>query len=209
MTATVVFVRRRRLPSRREDNLRLADDPQRRLPPGDGHARPGVSTGCRTVVPRVIGSRSPALAAARREQQAIRNIPVFPAPRNPAESCSRHVMDAWLRTAHTLAKVDRRPRGMWHSLRREWASERKRYPVKDVACTRSVGASRPETAWSSTYPDCSITCRSLMIYSWPRSSWNPTALPPYRQSACHGAEGIRTLDPLVANQVLSQLSYRP
>ncbi len=25
----------------------------------------------------------------------------------------------------------------------------------------------------------------------------------------YGAEGIRTLDPLVANQVLSQLSYRP
>ena len=25
----------------------------------------------------------------------------------------------------------------------------------------------------------------------------------------NGADGIRTLDPLVANQVLSQLSYRP
>ena len=30
-----------------------------------------------------------------------------------------------------------------------------------------------------------------------------------RNAEGHGAEGIRTLDPLVANQVLSQLSYRP
>src|ERR1043165_7886724 len=30
-----------------------------------------------------------------------------------------------------------------------------------------------------------------------------------RYDAGSGAEGIRTLDPLVANQVLSQLSYRP
>ena len=28
-------------------------------------------------------------------------------------------------------------------------------------------------------------------------------------SELHGADGIRTHDPLVANQVLSQLSYRP
>ena len=37
----------------------------------------------------------------------------------------------------------------------------------------------------------------------------PQRLEMQPQPTSSGAEGIRTLDPLVANQVLSQLSYRP
>jgi len=47
--------------------------------------------------------------------------------------CSRHLLDDWLRRAYKVAKVVPQRRGMWHSIRRKWATERKGYPVKDVA----------------------------------------------------------------------------
>ena len=47
--------------------------------------------------------------------------------------CSRHLLDDWLRRAYKLANVLPQRRGMWHSIRRKWATERKGYPVKDVA----------------------------------------------------------------------------
>ncbi len=103
-----------------------------------------------------------ALTASRRQQQAIGNTPVFPAPRNPAASCSRHVMDAWLRTAHILAKVDLQPRGMWHSLRRKWATERKGYPLKDVAF---AGGWRTERTILSSYQQADAeTVRQVVLY---------------------------------------------
>ena len=74
-----------------------------------------------------------ALAAARKAQGAIGNTPVFPAPKNPAVACSRELMDQWLRRAFQLAELTPPPQGLWHSIRRKWASERKGYPVKDVA----------------------------------------------------------------------------
>ena len=39
----------------------------------------------------------------------------------------------WLRRAFQLAELTPPPQGLWHSIRRKWASERKGYPVKDVA----------------------------------------------------------------------------
>jgi|SRR5579859_4127503 len=74
-----------------------------------------------------------ALGTARRAQQAIGNTPVFPAPKNAAMPCDRHLFDNWLRRAYGLAAAPRERGGMWHALRRKWASERKGYPVKDVA----------------------------------------------------------------------------
>jgi integrase len=74
-----------------------------------------------------------ALREARNTQRAIGTAPVFPAPKNPTVPCDRHVLDNWLRRAATLAKVALEKGGLWHSLRREWATERKGYPVKDVA----------------------------------------------------------------------------
>jgi len=74
-----------------------------------------------------------ALTAARVAQGAIGNTPVFPAPKNPAQACSRELMDGWLRRAFQLAELTPPPQGLWHSIRRKWASERKGYPVKDVA----------------------------------------------------------------------------
>jgi len=88
--------------------------------------------GFEQVVPMSEGVRE-ALLEARQAQRAIGNMPVFPAPKDPAESCSREVMDRWLRRAFRLAGAAKPPGGLWHSLRRKWASERKGYPVKDVA----------------------------------------------------------------------------
>lgn len=58
---------------------------------------------------------------------------VFSAPRNPEQPCNRHLLDHWLRQAHLLANVQPLKGGMWHPLRRKWATERKNYPVKDIA----------------------------------------------------------------------------
>src|SRR2546425_2437283 len=74
-----------------------------------------------------------ALAAARREQKSIGNMPVFPAPRDPSSPCSAELLGTWLRKAYELAEITPQPGGMWHPLRRKWATERKGYPVKDVA----------------------------------------------------------------------------
>jgi integrase len=74
-----------------------------------------------------------ALREARKAQRVIGPAPVFPAPKDPTKPCDRHLLDNWLRRAIKLAKVKPEPGGLWHSLRRKWATERKGYPVKDVA----------------------------------------------------------------------------
>src|SRR6266571_6895222 len=83
-----------------------------------------------------------ALSAARKAQKAIGNTPVFPAPKNPATPCSREMMDKWLRRAFQLAELAPPWHGLWHSIRRKWATERKGYPVKDVAAAGGWRASR-------------------------------------------------------------------
>jgi integrase len=74
-----------------------------------------------------------ALAAQQKVQAAIGKTAVFPSPKDPMKPCSRHLLDDWLRRAYKLAKIVPQRRGMWHSIRRKWATERKGYPVKDVA----------------------------------------------------------------------------
>jgi hypothetical protein len=64
-----------------------------------------------------------------------------PRPRTRQRPCDRHLLDNWLRKAVTLAKVKLEPGGLWRSLRRKWATERKGYPVKDVA---TAGGGRDE-----------------------------------------------------------------
>jgi integrase len=88
--------------------------------------------GYEMVVPMSEPVRS-ALAAARRAQQAIGSAPVFPAPKDPARPCDRHILDAWLRKAYAAAKLTPKRGGLWHTLRRKWATERKGYPIKDLA----------------------------------------------------------------------------
>jgi len=72
-------------------------------------------------------------AAQQKAQAAIGKTAAFPSPKAPTKPCNRHLFDAWLRRAYKLAKIVPQRRGMWHSIRRKWATERKGYPVKDVA----------------------------------------------------------------------------
>jgi integrase len=74
-----------------------------------------------------------ALREARKVQRAIGSAPVFPAPKDPTKPCDRDLLDHWLRRAFTKAKLVTERGGLWHTLRRKWAAERKGYPVKDVA----------------------------------------------------------------------------
>ncbi len=74
-----------------------------------------------------------ALAAQQKVQAAIGMTAVFPSPKDAMKPCSRHLLDDWLRRAYRLAQIVPQRRGMWHSIRRKRATERKGYPVKDVA----------------------------------------------------------------------------
>lgn len=76
---------------------------------------------------------SKALREARKAQAAIGGSPVFPSPQGPTTPCDRYLLDRWLRRAFAKAEVTPLNGGLWHSLRRKWATERKGYPVKDVA----------------------------------------------------------------------------
>ena len=89
-----------------------------------------------------------ALSTTQRAQKTIGNTAVFPAPKSPMQSCGRHVLDGWLRKAYQLAGLNRQPGGMWHSLRRKWVTERKGYPIKDVAF---AGGWRTERTVLSSY----------------------------------------------------------
>src|SRR5260370_11118118 len=88
--------------------------------------------GYEQVVPMTDAVKD-ALAAARRAQKSIGNTPVFPAPKHPNRPCSADLFGYWLRKAYELAEIAPQLGGMWHPIRRKWATERKGYPVKDVA----------------------------------------------------------------------------
>ena len=89
-----------------------------------------------------------ALREARKVQRAIGNAPVFPAPKDPTRPCDRHLLDNWLRRAFAKAGLVPELGGLWHSLRRKWATERKGYPVKDVA---AAGGWRDEATMLVSY----------------------------------------------------------
>jgi integrase len=103
-----------------------------------------------------------ALAAQQRAQAAIGKTAVFPSPKDPMKPCSRHLFDAWLRRAYKLANVVAQRRGMWHSIRRKWATERKGYPVKDVA---AAGGWRTEEVLVRSYQQADAeTIRQVVLH---------------------------------------------
>ena len=99
--------------------------------------------GLEQVVP-MSSTVGDALLAQQKAQAAIGQTAVFPSPKDPTKPCSRYLLDDWLRRAYKLAKVVLQRRGMWHSIRRKWATERKGYPVK--TSPRRV-AGRPKKCW--------------------------------------------------------------
>jgi integrase len=117
--------------------------------------------GYEMVVPMSDAVRD-ALAEARRAQGAIGNTPVFPAPKNPGVPCDRHILDNWLRKAFQRAGITPQRGGLWHTLRRKWATERKGYPIKDVA---AAGGWRDDKTLMTSYTQADAeTVRQVVLY---------------------------------------------
>jgi integrase len=74
-----------------------------------------------------------ALLEARQKQKAIGTAWVFPADQDPALPTKRELFDQRLRRAYQIAEITKEPGSLWHALRRKWATERKGYPISDVA----------------------------------------------------------------------------
>ncbi len=72
-----------------------------------------------------------ALQTARRSEPVISEW-VFPAPSDPAKPISRHLLRDWWQRGQALAKLPPEPGRGWHSLRRQFATEMKYAPLKDL-----------------------------------------------------------------------------
>jgi integrase len=72
-----------------------------------------------------------ALRTARRSQPVITEW-VFPAASDPAKAVSRHLLRDWWERGQALAKLPAEPGRGWHSLRRQFATEMKHAPLKDL-----------------------------------------------------------------------------
>lgn len=116
--------------------------------------------GYEQVVPMSQGVHDALLA-----QQALTgagpDAPVFPGWKRPTEPRGRHSFDRWLRLAYERAELKPQPGGMWHPVRRKWVTERKGYPVADVA---AAGGWRDEKtmlrSYQGTDPD---TVRQIVL----------------------------------------------
>ena len=58
---------------------------------------------------------------------------MFPSDQDPTQPTKRELFDQRLRRAYQLAEIEKEPGSLWHALRRKWATERKGYPINDLA----------------------------------------------------------------------------
>jgi integrase len=73
------------------------------------------------------------LLQARQERKSIGNAWVFPSTNDPSKPCPRSTGTKWWKRAVKLAKLDKVKRLGWHSLRRQFASEMRDVPLRDLA----------------------------------------------------------------------------
>jgi len=78
-----------------------------------------------------------------RRSQAVISEWVFPAPSDLAAPMSRHLVRDWWERGQALAKLPPEPGRGWHSLRRQFATEMKYAPLRDL-CARG-GWKSPQT----------------------------------------------------------------
>src|SRR2546425_7098581 len=74
-----------------------------------------------------------ALLKFRAEHPAIGSALVFPMKNDQTRPVSRQLAADWLKRAYGYATTERRKGGLWHPFRRKWATERKDYPLRDLA----------------------------------------------------------------------------
>jgi integrase len=58
---------------------------------------------------------------------------VFPSSTDPHIPVTRHLAADWLLRAYRRAGIEKQRGTLWHSFRRKWATQRKHYPIVDVA----------------------------------------------------------------------------
>jgi integrase len=68
-----------------------------------------------------------------RQQLGLLSPWVFPAPRNPSKPVNGNWLSKRIRRAEQKAKLPKLRGGLCHPYRRKWATERKHFPLKDVA----------------------------------------------------------------------------
>lgn len=73
-----------------------------------------------------------ALQGARKARSMIGDGWVLPSPLRPDEPASRHLLRDWWQRAQVLAGLAPELRRGWHSLRRQFATEMKHTPLKDL-----------------------------------------------------------------------------
>ncbi len=89
-----------------------------------------------------------ALERARSERPAIAGAWLFPSPRDTTQPLDRYVLNRWLRKAEKLAALPHLKGGSWHPFRRGWATQRKHFPLADVA---KLGGWRDEATLQKCY----------------------------------------------------------
>jgi len=87
----------------------------------------------RTWVVPMPGEAEQALLKFRAEHPAIGSALVFPMKNDPQRPVSRQLAADWLKRAYRYAGIVRPKGGLWHPFRRKWATERKDYPLRDLA----------------------------------------------------------------------------
>jgi integrase len=102
-----------------------------------------------------------ALQTARRSQAVISEW-VFPAPSDPAKPISRHLLRDWWQRGQALAKLPTELGRGWHSLRRQFATEMKSAPLKDLC---ALGG------WKS--PQTVLTCYQRADSASMQQAWRP------------------------------------
>jgi integrase len=85
---------------------------------------------------------------------------VFPSPRRAGKPVSKRLFYKWLRKAYELARLVPEPGGMWHPVRRKWVTERKGYPLADIA---AAGGWKDERSLKSYLQEDAETVRKVVL----------------------------------------------
>jgi integrase len=67
------------------------------------------------------------------QKKLSKSVWLFPSPGDDSEPCDRYIMDGWLRRAFEVGEIPKEKGQLWHSLRRKWATDRKKKALVDVA----------------------------------------------------------------------------
>ena len=86
--------------------------------------------------------------------------PVFPAPRTPSTPVAKRQLHTWLKKAYQASRMVPDPGGMWHPVRRKWVSERKGYPLADIA---AAGGWKDERSLKSYMKEDPDTVRKVVL----------------------------------------------